>query len=182
MGKSLFSSVDPQKISVGANYMKAGEYWARIDKTLVTKNRKGEDIAVIETTIVRTFGECQNRVGETVAKVVKEKGDYFFNDTAAFACAMLGENPKSMSKADLEELLAGTFEAADGRGPFTGLVVHVVATDTKTKTGGDFTRIDWKGEVNPNKVIETLKPEDVSRFWPNGELAVFASKPEYQAA
>lgn len=172
---SVFKNVDPSKLFTNGSYIEDGDYWIRITKTAIGKNRKNEAHSVIEGVVVRAMGDCKNKVGETVAKITKTTSDYFFQDACDFVAAMLGFEAKNETKEALEEALVTVFEPKDGVSIFLNQVVHVSAKTIITKKEKPFTRIKWHGAVPAKKVLETLSPEDIARFWPNGELQQLAA-------
>lgn len=172
---SVFGGMKGQKINQSGTYIQSGEYWLKIEATKMIQNRAKVPTAVIEGTVVKTFGECQHRLGETVSRVSNDaKGEYLLSDCAAFVTAMLGMNQKATADDEMVQALQTVFEDPDGKGPFCHHIAHVKAWETTTKQGKPFTKIKWLGEIDPAKALEVLSEEEVARFWPNGELQKLA--------
>lgn len=162
----LFKGIGDAKV-LDAVYIKPCDVLVRIDMTKVGENRKKEQFAFVEGTVIHCLSDSEHTVGESITQAIKVTSDYFERDVKAFICSALGVD-QNTDPGDIDAAAEQVFESGDN--PLQGTVMHLKAIPITTKQGNPFTKISWKGEVTPSRLKELLSPEEIKRFYPDGAL------------
>lgn len=162
----LFKGIGDAKV-LDATYIKPCDVLMRIDMTKVGSNRKKEQFAFVEGTVIHCLSDSEHTVGESITQAMKVTSDYFARDVKAFICAALGVDQDTDS-AEVDAAAEQVFESGDN--PLQGTVMHLKAIPITTKQGNPFTKVSWKGEVTPDRVKDLLTEGEIKRFYPDGAL------------
>ena len=166
----LFRGMKDARPSTDAQYFVPGDYICRVDKCKITKNRKQENIAVFEFTVVHVF-DCPTgaiRVGSVCSYVVNEKSDYFCGDIKAFIATMMETSADLVDDVMAEKIF-------QDEQPLSGFLVHVAAVSRPNqKTGIPYTKTSFRSYVSATDALQVLTPDAVNRFFPGGVLEKLA--------
>lgn len=164
-----FSGIGKAQAKKSANYIQPGQYLLRLDVTRIGKNRKGQKLAFVETTVIAVLDESsKNRVGESVTWCVREDSDYFFPEVKAFILAVGDMDENSVTEEEVEAAAATIFE---GDNPLQNFVIEAHTTERISQENRPYNVTDFKGTVPFEKVKEILSEEGtVDRFFPDGLL------------
>jgi hypothetical protein len=164
MFQDPFGNIGNVRPSVDGNYFQPGKHVVRIDACKLDKNRTGQAIFVIETTILATERPKANPVNSSASQVISFAHDSALGNIKAFILSML----PFLSDADVNSAVAH-WTTSDGAGidprvynalppalqqpiaagqlaqtqPLRGVLAEVFATNVKTRAGGDFTKHAW---------------------------------------
>lgn len=172
MSNSMFSKIGEVRPKIQANYFKPGHYLVRLDKVLGKKNRKGEDQFVIEMTIVHVYNDMDgkgHKVGEECANVINFKHDMALPNVKRFLMACLQRPEQDITPQVCDRVVSD-------KQPLAGLIVEVQAINTVTKKGQDFTDVGYKRPVPASVLMNELTDEEISRFFPDGQLEKMLEK------
>lgn len=188
---SIFKGIKAADARKDANYVIPCHIIAKINACRIGENRKGEGFFVVEMTTLYDCapdkfrrGEYGHEVGEDVSHMMMQKHDSFLPNVKAMIANTLDMDPDDIGE---EEALAICNEN-EKNGPVQPLkntIIEIVGRNQVTKKGGDFTVVNYKGEVKPSVLLslwqemEEDAPEDkpfsaeacARKFFPDPTLA-----------
>lgn len=173
MAKSkLFTSVRGKSANKQGNWLKQGQYIAKIQscKVVESTNNDGVEYAILEMRIVKHLDEdaaAAHRIGEEVAYNWSSAHKPTPGNLLAFIGAALDTDVDSLTDDQKEEAIANVFGDED---PLAGMAIEVHAKVIKTKKDNDFTTFSCKGEVLPSTIFKVVDQETIDRLWPDGAL------------
>lgn len=136
------SIANADKPSGGGNYFTKGDYIVELTGVRLFQSKKdGTDVFVVEGKVVQVelAYDGSNKVGETASMVrnFSKQPKMSASDAKAFIAAAAG--------VAFEDVTADTVMMAvkDDGAAFVGLPMRVHAYDRQTKSGGNFTVIEW---------------------------------------
>lgn len=131
----LFGKIKEAKSSGGGIYFLPGKYLleCRVNKT--GKTREDRPFFVAEFTILESSNP-ERPVGTSVAYMVMldKYLETALGNVKQYVSALFGIPEEEVDEAGVEELVAAA-------NPGAGIQVRAVASNTKTKKGGDFTKV-----------------------------------------
>jgi hypothetical protein len=148
---SLFQGVENAKAQVGGNYIKPGDIIARINRVHQDSSRKNGDFVAIEMTVYHSF-EGPHTPGEEVTHMLMHKFDSFLSN---WKSAIMGITSCSEAEvtADQSEKLVSEEQ------PLSGMVVRVKAFNIVTRSGKDYTKVTYEGEVSSEALEGIVDPQ-----------------------
>lgn len=165
----IFNGVENVKVRTRAEYVREGHYLFKVDKTKVDYNRQRQMNVIIEMTCVAVHNNKQglgHNIGDSVTRCIPNHGpgaDYFLEDVKKFVGGMTGKDPNTITQPDIETVL--------GPGqPFSGHTAEVVGQTITTKKNTPYTVITFRREVPAAELLQTLTPQSIQQFYPNGVL------------
>lgn len=170
--KGIFGGLKDTKLTQDAVYIRPGQYLCRIDKCKIFENRKGMTRAAVEMTVIALLDpDSTHKVGEEITQLMRRESDYFLPDVLGFLTGVLGVDQESIGEEELEQLAAQVFSDEN---PLGNTICELHARNVVTNEGKDFTKIIYKGEVEPAKALEILDEAVIERFFPNNLLQKMA--------
>lgn len=161
----IFDDIKDAKASMDSDYVRPGEYLFRIDGAKRDKSRKGDEFACLEMTCVHVFDDnngAGHRVGNTPTHMLMAKHDSFLGNIKAMISSIMDCDPEEIGPEQAQTVFSGVST------PLKGLVVHVLATNIKTKKNTDFTRVGYKGTVSGEQLKGILSQEVIELHFPQG--------------
>jgi len=166
---ALFDNIKNVKASLDANYVQPGHYAFLIEAGKVSKDRTGIPFVVLEMVCVGVFDDSpsfmppaedktlsvrQHFQGERASHLIKNGGpgaDMFLPNVKAMLAGISSRPEESITTED-----ANAAFVVDGQtSVLRGLVVEVSARNQKSqKTGKNFTKITYRGCIDPEKFPE----------------------------
>ena len=162
MGRSLFGGIGKRKQGGGTgSYIQPGHHRLLITKVISKVSRKTRDDLYIVECEILTYKppvgvDPAYRVGDKTTWMtnITKWGDTAMDNVSGFICGVAG-----CESTDITEELA---EQIVGEGqPFAGKVVDAEGYNTVTKSGKDFTVVNWS-PVSDADQAEALKAHAVS--------------------
>lgn len=162
----LFDKIGDAKAKVQANYFRAGHYIVRINACLMKTNRQGDDLFIIECTVLHVYDDDDGNghtVGEDVSQAIKMKDDMALPNIKRFLMSIL-DRPEEDITPKVADRVVGK------RQPLAGTIAEVQNRMTVTKKGNDFTEIGWRRTVPARVLVEELDESVINRYFEEGEL------------
>lgn len=169
MAKSVFKGIGNAKVLKDANYVRPGHYWVKVERCRIGENRKKQELAFIEMTVIDVLDPetSVHRVGEAITHAVRADNDYFLPEVLAFISVAAGVDIETASDAEKEQAANMVF---GDENPLGGTILELFARNIVTKENKDFTKINYRREVSYQEAAETLEEDIKNRFYPNGAL------------
>jgi len=149
----LFSGIEDAKEYAGGVYLSEGVY-NDLEivgvKTLIT--RKKEEMFCVEVLVHESVGPKAVMPGVKAAWMCNKKHDAFLGNVLSFMRPCASEKYQQpvqtgdISEEDMEL-------AVSSENPYAGTHMKAVAVNIKTRSGGDFTKVEWQ----PKSVFTTSK-------------------------
>lgn len=162
----LFDKIGDAKAKVQANYFRAGHYIVRINAVLLKENRHGEDLFIIECTVLHVYDDDDGKghtVGEDVSQAIKMKDDMALPNVKRFLMSILECEEDAVTSQVCERVVSK-------KQPLAGVIAEVQNRMTVTKKGNDFTEIGWRRTVPAKVLLEELDESVINRYFEEGEL------------
>jgi len=138
MEMGIFSGVDTSSGRRGGRYIAPGKYELEISelKTIQSQKNAGTEFFVAEMLVKSASEETGYQVGDSVSWTANSNHPSAADNITSFFTAALN--------AGAGDITAAVCQDACGAGqPLRGMVVRASAYTVKTKSGGDFTVVDW---------------------------------------
>lgn len=167
----IFDGMGSAKSRMDSNYVIPSHFLALITRCKIGKNRKDEGFFVVEMQVIHNCEPDKyermkygHQPGEEVSHMMMSKHDSFLGNVKGFI-----SNTLDMPDDDIGEEEALTVSGDDQ--PLAGTVIEVVARNTVTKAGNDFTVVNYKGEVSMDQILDIFAALDdgaarLARFFP----------------
>lgn len=175
---SWFSGVEQTKASYGANYIKPGRYWLKVDQCKLDTSQNTGDFAAMSFTVVRVLDSNYgrgHRCGENVDDFNGRTGKaarYFLPNLKAFASKALGIEESQVTQETLDQI----FSPAQ---PLTATccVLEVDAVEKyNQQTNEPYTVANYRRAVPLTEVLGTLGPEHCAMHFPPGYVEHFVQQ------
>jgi len=141
-----------------SEYMKAGNFYLRIDLVKEGKNQKKIDNFKVEGTIIHKLDPSgEQNVGQSVCDMYSAVSQFYASELKGLAAGISG---KSSDQVKMTDLIAISGDAQ----PLKGVVVEYLCYDKDTKNGGKITKKICKGVVSSEDVKGALSEDSLSRF------------------
>jgi len=164
--ETLFDRVPAAKAAIAANYVRPGNYLARIDAIKYMQARKGYENLIFEMTIVHVFDDDDgkaNDVGEEVSHIFSGKHEAAPGNIKASFAALLGQEPEAVPANKWKRVcIRIVSEEQPLAGQFTRINVRIKVT----KAGGDFTLITFTQAMKANdpELLEILDEDEQAEY------------------
>jgi hypothetical protein len=136
-----FDGIEGARVSEGGVYFKPGAYKARILSVKALKDRKGVGTFVVECELLES-SEAALPKGTVCSWVVKLDKEPALGNIKSFAAAANGVQPKEVTAKAIELIVSAG-------NPLRDTVMKVSASNIKTKSGSDFTKVTWQADEEP---------------------------------
>ncbi len=160
----LFDNIGTVKASMDSNYVRPGHYTFLIENGKMQETRNHEPFVVLEMICCKVYPDTPGYlppkedprqinahfVGERASHLIKYGGkgkDMFLPNILSMLMGIYSVPQEKITKEVIESSFVGEGKESDLR----GLVVELTATNRKTKSGGDFTRISYLRTVPPDE-------------------------------
>lgn len=175
----IFSGITEAKARKGGNYIRPCAGIFRIDKVGTGRTRKNFDYFCFEMTHIldldpkmHSAASPGHAVGEGVTWMTTSSNDSFLGNVKTAISQVLECDPEGINEEAVVALCSD-------EQPIAGMLIEVHAILVKTRAGDDFTRVDFKGQVPPDRMAELLDgredgPELEKRFFSDGSLRASA--------
>lgn len=143
MGK--FSNIGSAKSNGGGIYFEPGKYELECRANKTGKTREGREFIVFEFTIISSTNP--NRpAGTSVSQMIMldKYLETALGNIKGYVAALFNMPEQDVDEAGVEALVA-----ADN--PGAGIKVKAIASNTKTKAGKDFTKVQYEPWPDANK-------------------------------
>lgn len=162
----LFRGVEQAQVNYSGEYLKPGQYWARIDETKIGVNQKRENNLIIGMTIIHVIdnaGGMGHTLGAKSSKAVPQSSRYFLSEAKKFIAGVLGVKAEDVNEQTCNEVFGP-------KAPLVGMVVEFRAFNKMTQKNQPFTQVSWLREVKPQEIKATLPAPVVQYFFPHDAL------------
>lgn len=139
---SEFAGIETAEVSGKLPNLRAGTYLFQIDAVKMVKSRSKGAFFVVEVTILEAQGEGANEVGSRASWMVKMSLDNALGNIKGFVAALTNEPLTAVTSSLCDELVAEDQPAKGER-------VRAHAFIIKTKSGNDFTKVDFSHFAEP---------------------------------
>lgn len=132
---SNFSGIEKATVMQGGVYPVPGAYTLKINQVKEGKTRHKEDFFCAEFEVIESDA-ADRPVGTPMSWIVMYKHDSALNNIKSFFAAA-AQLPAETITEEVSLKFIGEKQ------PLAGRVVKAIATNVKTKSGGDFTKMVW---------------------------------------
>jgi hypothetical protein len=141
--ENMFDGIEGARVSEGGVYFKPGAFRARILAVKALKDRKQVGTFVVECELLESSEPSLPR-GTVCSWVVKLDKEPALGNIKAFAAAATGVQPKEVTAKAIELIVS------EGN-PLKDVTMKVSASNIKTKSGSDFTKVTWQADEDQDE-------------------------------
>lgn len=167
----IFDGIEKADMRYNAENVQPGQYIGRLNavKSIILPRDKMPAV-VIDVLVLHVLqpytgpdGTPNNKVGSNVAIYFKQ-GPSFLGNFKTFVAKTLDIDPIHINVAECDRITGG-------EQPLKDLNVEYAAATKPNKTKpGNFTAVQWRGQVPASRLKELLPAELQARFFPNNYL------------
>ena len=159
----FFRNIGNVKAQQSTRYEEAGHYIMRVECIKQGESRKGVDFIAIEKTVLQVIDNevinpitleksVGHRKGEEVTHMIMMDKDAAMPEFKSTLIALSGDDEEAITEEVCDMVVSD-------EQPLAGLVVEMVNTLVKTKSGGLFTKKNYKRVLTPQEVEELDKAD-----------------------
>jgi hypothetical protein len=134
---SIFDKIGDAKVGQDGNWVRPGNYTARIDGVKLVKKFNGEQFVAIEMHVLSAIDNDDgngHKAGEDITHLLKVQNPSFLGNFKQFASTALECDPDDLGKAEADRVTSD-------EQPLAGIEIAFKARQVPTKAGGQFTKV-----------------------------------------
>jgi len=156
----LYDEIAGAAATLQSRYVTPGTYVGSVNDWKEGITRKGDDFVVLEMTVLASDNHEEHPVGSAMSWMVMLKHDSApGNIKRAIMEIVALQEEGQVTPALCKAVLSANEDAERGEvgvSPTAGTIIDVVATNTKTRAGNDFTRVTFRYR-DPDRAVVPLE-------------------------